>query len=46
MADKGKFIQALSAILVEHRIFSLTRTQELQKAFGDSSIDEFEDFLS
>lgn len=45
MADKGKFIQALSAVLVEHRIFSLTRTNELQKEFGDSSIDEFEDFL-
>ncbi len=45
MANKETFVQTLSDILVEHKVMSRERAQDLQKAYGDSSIEEYDDFL-
>ncbi|HZW61843.1 MAG TPA: hypothetical protein VFF04_06480 [Candidatus Babeliales bacterium] len=45
MDDKAAFMQALSDILVEHRVMSREQARDLLKSFGDSTIEEFEDFL-
>lgn len=45
MADKTKFVELLGDILVEHHVMSRDRAKDLMKAFGDSSIEEFDDFL-
>jgi hypothetical protein len=45
MNNKEKFIKMLADVLVEHHVMTRDRALDLQKAFGESSIEEFEDFL-
>lgn len=45
MEDKAAFMRALSDILVAHKIMSREQARDLQKAFGDSTVEEFDDFL-
>jgi hypothetical protein len=45
MASTQSFVTILSDILVQHKIVTAGRARELQQAFGNSSLDEFDDFL-
>ncbi len=45
MASTKSFIDVLSQVLIHHNITTLEKTQEWQKTFATSSIDEFDSFL-
>jgi hypothetical protein len=45
MVKNETFPQVLSDILVKHEVLTPKRAGELQAAFGESTIEEFDDFL-